>query len=454
MNDINEIKKQLDDIYTEFRSKNNPKLSMTKVNTIVQLLLAMSRTNNATENDVAKELSRFTSLVCCRYFEALSKSTSTNVEIIDSVITELLKINTDKAQFANYAKKYSMTTVNLFNNSNTNIFKSKGISKFVIFIVKNTKTDFQKKEFEELIEKTDGNIYRVDYSEYNHSALFDLYQLTKSIYPDLNNCKYHNEISEWATKYDFSMNSHENKIVENNTVVKSSTVEKTVNSNEAVETRTQASIENTKINDAELSSDDKTDKSSNTTRDDKSSCDKETGENSPVAVKLDNSEVLSLVSGEGKKTRELISKELISLQNTVNSFKAELSRSMEIANTNAMLQRKIEKLESDLETVKQVNAAQRASLEQITKEKSEIEEKASEFEEQLRKAFDLNNRETENKADKVKFDILNSVKLSYENWTEYESAECSEDNYESLKAIIKAIFRGLERNGINVKGID
>lgn len=457
MNDINKIKKQLDEIYSEYKSKNN-KLSDGNSNTVVQLLMVMSNNTNAQEKDIARELSRFTSYICMRYFTNLTKSTSSNIDIIDGVINAMLSFDTDKTKSAIYAKKYSFIISAVINNSNTSIFKSKMLPKLVMIIVKSTNTNNQKQDFEVLIKKTDGNIYKMDYSSFEHSALFDFYQLTKDIYPDMAKCKYANEISEWATKYDFSMNSQENKIIEDKTIVKSSTNEKSEKSNDIVETIVTYSTEAIKVNEDKTSSVDSTsDKSSEITKEDTSNSEKENGvnsDNNSVAVKFDNSEVLSLVSGEGKKTRELISKELISLQNTVNSFKADLSKSMEVANTNAMLQRKIEKLESELETVKQVNDTQRIALEQLTKEKSEIEIKALEFEEQLKKAFDLDSRETENKADKVKFDILNAVKLSYENWTEYESAEYSEDNYESLKAIIKAIFRGLERNGINIKGID
>jgi len=453
MYDINEMKKQLDDIYAEYKSKNN-KLSDGKSNTVVQLLLVMTNNANAQEKDIASELSRFTSYICMKYFSSLTKSTSSNVEIIDGVINAMLSYDTDKTKSAIYAKKYSYILNAVINNSNTGIFKSKMLSKLVMIIVKSTKTDNQKQDFEVLIKKTDGNIYKFDYTSFDHHVLFDLYQLTKELYPDMMKCKYVNEISEWAAKYEFTFNSQENKIIENNTVIKPSILEK---NEEPIETKKPNINETSKINKENPSTAALSDKSSEITKEDVGKSRKEDDVNSDkdiVAVKFDNSEVLSLISGEGRKTRELVSKEFTSLQYLMNSFKADLSKNIEVANTNAILQRKIEKLESELETVKQANASQRVALEQLTKEKSEIEIKASEFEEQLRKAFDLNNRETENKADKVKFDILNSVKLSYENWTEYENAECSEDNYESLKAIIKAIFRGLERNGINVKGID
>ena len=395
----------------------------------------------------------------------------------------MLSVDTDKTKSAVYAKKYSMTLNFLINNSNTNIFKSKMISKLLLFIVKATKTDNQKNDFKDLVIKTEGNIFNhtyfivyqqgnqiaiiniflLDYSEADRSSLYALCQLTKSIYPDLSKCKYYNEISEWGNKYGYPMRVRDSNMVEISTSKTDNQITKTAEVNISINNEKSISEAIDNSSDTNIKEESNIKKENNI-----SGCQTNSENNSvnvgnneektaSVIVKSDNSEnseVLLLISGESKKTRELISKELISLQNTVNSFKADLSKSMEVANTNAMLQRKIEKLESELETVKQVNDTQRIALEQLTKEKSEIEIKASEFEEQLKKAFDLDSRETENKADKVKFDILNAVKLSYENWTEYESAEYSEDNYESLKAIIKAIFRGLERNGINIKGID
>lgn len=462
MNDINEIKKQLDEFYKDYIDhKNN--LSKEKTGKVVHFLLMMTHNKEAKEIDIAKELSRFSYWVCCRYFENLTKSTSTNIEIIDAVIKEMLSVDTDKTKSAVYAKKYSMTLNFLINNSNTNIFKSKMISKLLLFIVKATKTDNQKNDFKDLVIKTEGNIFLLDYSEADRSSLYALCQLTKSIYPDLSKCKYYNEISEWGNKYGYPMRVRDSNMVEISTSKTDNQITKTAEVNISINNEKSISEAIDNSSDTNIKEESNIKKENNI-----SGCQTNSENNSvnvgnneektaSVIVKSDNSEnseVLLLISGESKKTRELISKELISLQNTVNSFKADLSKSMEVANNNAMLQRKIEKLESELETVKQVNDTQRIALEQLTKEKSEIEIKASEFEEQLKKAFDLDSRETENKADKVKFDILNAVKLSYENWTEYESAEYSEDNYESLKAIIKAIFRGLERNGINIKGID
>ena len=71
MNDINEIKKQLDEFYKDYIDhKNN--LSKEKTGKVVHFLLMMTHNKEAKEIDIAKELSRFSYWVCCRYFENLT----------------------------------------------------------------------------------------------------------------------------------------------------------------------------------------------------------------------------------------------------------------------------------------------------------------------------------------------------------------------------------------------
>ena len=48
-------------------------------------------------------------------------------------------------------------------------------------------------------------------------------------------------------------------------------------------------------------------------------------------------------------------------------------------------------------------------------------------------------------------DLKKSLMFLYEDWLEYEFSDVSEENYESLQAIIKKMFRVLERNGIDFK---
>ncbi|MDO5151329.1 MAG: hypothetical protein Q4D76_18375, partial [Oscillospiraceae bacterium] len=412
MNDINEIKKQLDELYNDYKEHKND-LNKEKTNKVVNFLLAMTYSKDATENDVAKELSRFSIEICKFYFRNLIKTSGKNVDVIDRLLESLLLADDNKNKSAFYAQKYSNIVNIVLTSASTSVFSSKMLGKIVLIVAKSAKSEKQIESFKNLINNTDGTLFLLDYSAFEHHELDCLWKLTQSIFPDMSKCKCEDYINDWSKKYDFKSNIQVITLVDSET--KRTTQE--VNSDLKIKmdnvSNDEAAEKNIKLSENVIQ--DKTEKKDDILKKSQEISDvedlKETSNlnkngkdvNIPMVVKQDNSEVLSSIFGEGKKTRELISKELISLQNTVNSFKADLSKSMEVANTNAILQRKIEKLESELETVKQVNDTQRIALEQLTKEKSEIEIKASEFEEQLKKAFDLDSRETENKADKVKF---------------------------------------------------
>ena len=52
----------------------------------------------------------------------------------------------------------------------------------------------------------------------------------------------------------------------------------------------------------------------------------------------------------------------------------------------------------------------------------------------------------------MRSELKKAFAFLYEDWLEYEFSDVSEENYESLQAIIKKTFRVLERNGIDFKG--
>ena len=55
-------------------------------------------------------------------------------------------------------------------------------------------------------------------------------------------------------------------------------------------------------------------------------------------------------------------------------------------------------------------------------------------------------------AERIRSELKKAFIYLYEDWLDYEFSDVSEENYESLQAIIKKIFRSLERNGIDFKG--
>ena len=80
-----------------------------------------------------------------------------------------------------------------------------------------------------------------------------------------------------------------------------------------------------------------------------------------------------------------------------------------------------------------------------------LEKKHSELEEKLKSAYTINSREASLEAERIRNDLKKSFAFLYEDWLDYEFSDVSEENFESLQAIIKKVFRVLERNGINYK---
>ena len=141
------------------------------------------------------------------------------------------------------------------------------------------------------------------------------------------------------------------------------------------------------------------------------------------------------------------------------SIQGEISKSREIGAENVSLKAKIADLERQLskqrdrfQTVNQSLMASRTENEELKIKVAFLESQNSELDSKLNDAYAINSRESSLEAEKIRSELKKSFAFLYEDWLEYEFSDVSEDNYESLQAIIKKIFRSLERNGIDFKG--
>ena len=96
--------------------------------------------------------------------------------------------------------------------------------------------------------------------------------------------------------------------------------------------------------------------------------------------------------------------------------------------------------------------ASRTENEELRSRVSSLESLNTELDSKLNDAYAINSRESSLEAEKIRSELKKAFAFLYEDWLEYEFSDVSEDNYESLQAIIKKIFRSLERNGIDFKG--
>ena len=81
----------------------------------------------------------------------------------------------------------------------------------------------------------------------------------------------------------------------------------------------------------------------------------------------------------------------------------------------------------------------------------ELENKIQELEDKLTNAYSINAREASMEAEKIRDNLSKQFTFLYEDYQEYIGSNVSEENYLSLLAILKKVFRALERNGIKFK---
>ena len=79
---------------------------------------------------------------------------------------------------------------------------------------------------------------------------------------------------------------------------------------------------------------------------------------------------------------------------------------------------------------------------------AELKNQIAELEQKLQDAYSINAREASLEAETLRENLKRGFSYLYEDWLEYEFSDVSEENYESLQAICKKMFRVLERNKI------
>ena len=118
------------------------------------------------------------------------------------------------------------------------------------------------------------------------------------------------------------------------------------------------------------------------------------------------------------------------------------------------LERQLNEMKLKLQNTNQSLIIAETENEELKKQVSVLENQNIYLDSKLNEAYSINSRESSLEAEKIRSDLKKAFAFLYEDWLEYESSDVTQDNYESLQAIIKKIFRSLERNGINFKEND
>ena len=525
MDNITEINKKLNALYDEYIKKGNS-LSDGKTNEVVLLLARMTGDPSCNTKTIAEQLSRFSAKICQMYFDTLTKTTKPSILVIDDLLRDFLTIANSAKQPQHYVKRFADTIIPIIKNYKDAVFESKVISSLVSFIARFAVNSRNSKEvFQNTVNKTNGAIYLLDYSNVNSKSMKNIWNVTNDVFHDLSKAKYESFIMEWATKYGFitPAKAEEPVPTDNKVKIEESVVAKETPKEEAsiavqppVKTESvtpttkkeepKTPITNTAVSEKEdkpisvpesKKFDAPAEKPVTVPESKKADAPAEKPVAVPESTKADAPAEKSVASADEKAastntSEATVSKKAPAQKSSVQvlyerlkrdmdkeqeaiitaftdmitpvgkafeSIQGEISKSREIGAENVSLKAKVADLERQLseqrdrfQTVNQSLMAARTENEELRGRVSSLESQNAELDSKLNDAYAINSRESSLEAEKIRSELKKAFAFLYEDWLEYEFSDVSEDNYESLQAIIKKIFRSLERNGIDFKG--
>lgn len=395
---INEMKEQLDSIYIDgYKNKNN-KISKEDCNKVCDILIEISKNNDYSFSLVTDELARFPQDLSEVFFEMYAKQHSNNVKKVDEAILAFTKTDNDSSRSRNYIFKYISLLIGILKDCNETLYASDMMPQLVI------KISNANSNFENLVKRTKGNIYKLNYNDYKEKTK-NLWYKTKDVLKKNLPEECVSNITDWAKKYGYDLPAKNVESVSGNKL-------KENNGSKAVNQTAK-----------------------------------------PIPVDKNNSDsVINELHSETNKTIEAVTKNADSLKSAIFSLKKDFDKILELTKTNTLLNEKILQLENEIKETKKICTELEEKYEKLEEEKNILSDENLELNKQLKEIIELNKRESSLEAERLKHNISKSLELSYENWCDYVDAEYSDDNYESLKAILKSIFRILERNNIDFKG--
>ncbi|MCR4889128.1 MAG: hypothetical protein K5979_08145 [Ruminococcus sp.] len=492
MDSLVELTRKLDVLYSEYQKKGS-KLSDGKNNEVVLLLAQMTGVPDSDTKSIADQLSRFSAKICQLYFDRLTKTLKLNVDVIDSLISEFLLTRSNAKQSQNFIIKCEYIIISTIRNYNSKALSSRQLPRLVDTIADQAvKTHSYEEMFRNAVNKTDGTIYILDYSDSTKESINNIWKVTNSIFSDLSKTKYEAFIVEWATKYGFitPAKAEEPASTDSKVKIEESVVAKETPKEEAsvavqppVKTESvtpttkkeepKTSITNTAVSENEdkpisvpesKKADAPAEKSVASADEKASTNTSEAAASEKAPAKKSSVQVLyERLKRDMDKEQEAIITAFTDMITPVGkafeSIQGEISKSREIGAENVSLKAKVADLEKQLseqrdrfQTVNQSLTASRTENEELKSRVSSLESQNAELDSKLNDAYAINSRESSLEAEKIRSELKKAFAFLYEDWLEYEFSDVSEDNYESLQAIIKKIFRSLERNGIDFKG--
>lgn len=488
MDNINEIKSELDKLYKLYK-KNKSFLNVTQTNDVVRLLKQLSKNGDA--KDVAERLVVFSGDVCGQYFDELTKGSIIPLSIVESIINSYISVNTNTSNERFYVKKYATMVIKVINNYTDTSYESATIAKLIALVAYiGLKSDKNMAQFERVVIETKGKVYLVNYNSISERSLANVNKITEALSHSEKLKAYSSLISDWSIKYGFTKNTSDNVTAENKVKIEESVIAK-----ETPKAETPAAVQ-PQVKAESDSTTPKKDEPNAPVTDTSVSVKGEQQPIVPESTKADAPAKKPVVNADEKasnNTSEATASEKNFFRNdsakilydslkrdidkeqeaiitaftdmitpvgkAFESIQGEISKSRELGAENVLLKAKVADLERQLseqidrsQTENQSMTAIKTENEELKSRIASLESQNAELDSKLKDAYAINSRESSLEAEKIRSELKKAFAFLYEDWLEYEFSDVSEDNYESLQAIIKKIFRSLERNGIDFKG--
>ena len=403
MDNITEIKTQLDNYYKEYKDNKNS-LNSGKTKAAAKLIMDISFAKDGGPNDAAAELARFSADVVKVYFEGLSSSDKAALETIDEILKNFLAADKDAAKSQYFVQKFVFAVTAVMKNYKDEALSSKQLPHIVVFIARfAVRSNKYKNKFQTLVNSTAGRIFMLDYSDIKKNLLVNIWKTANDLYPEMSGSDHGDLITEWGKKYGF---------VQKN-VCKTNADHDTKKS-DLTEERTTAADN---VQPGEI-----------------------------IAKKLYNS-LKRDMDNEKQQIITALSEMIMPVSKTLEKIRNESDKNSAANAENFLLKAKAADLEKRLS-----EQNEETENDELKKTVSSLEKHCTELDGKLNDAYAINSRESSLEAEKIRSELKKAFVFLYEDWLEYEFSDVSEENYESLQAIIKKIFRSLDRVGIDFKG--
>lgn len=185
MDNINELKAQLDNYY-----HNEDTFNGEKIKAVTKIIIDITLSKNGTPYDVATELKRFPANISKEFFESITKD-KLSLGVIEDVLKELLVIDTNSKFSECYVSKYTYAIILIIGCYKEEAFQSQILPQLVASIANfAVKSEKEKKKFRKLINNSNGEIFKLDYSSISKSSLESIWSIINNIYSDLSKSSY------------------------------------------------------------------------------------------------------------------------------------------------------------------------------------------------------------------------------------------------------------------------